>query len=317
MARIAVTGASGFLGRAAVDALRADGHDVRRLVRRSAAAPDEVSWDPKAGTVDLDALAGAEAVVHLAGAGVGDQRWSPAYKEEIRASRIDGTRTMAAACASLSPRPRVLVSSSAIGYYGDTGEKPVDESGANGSGFLAEVTREWEAQTEPADSAGVRVVHTRTGVVMSEQGGTLGGTVRAFGVPIRLMLLFKAGLAGPLGSGRQWVSWVSLADYVAAIRFLLDADDITGPVNVTAPQPVRNKDWVRAIGRAVNRPVVVPVPAFALRAAIGQFADEAVLVSQRVLPRRLEEAGFVFTQPDIEQALAHELTRRHSDPPQP
>jgi uncharacterized protein len=305
--RIAVTGAGGFLGSAVVSALRDDGHDVFRLVRRTPATPDEVQWDPHAGTVDLDALAGTNAVIHLAGAGVGDQRWTPAYKNEILTSRVDGTRTIATACASLSPRPKVLLSSSAIGFYGNSGEATVDESSPSGSGFLADVTRAWEPETKPAEDAGVRVVHMRTGVILSGKGGTLGGTVHVLGVPIKLLLLFKAGLAGPLGSGRQWVSWMSLTDYVNAVRFLLTRDDVAGPVNLTAPQPVRNKEWVQAIGRAVHRPTVLPVPGFALRAAVGPFAEEAVLFSQRVLPRRLESAGFAFAHPDIDTALAAEL----------
>jgi uncharacterized protein (TIGR01777 family) len=305
--RIAVTGASGFLGSAVVNAFRSDGHEVRRLVRRTTAAPDEVTWDPRAGTVDLDALAGVEAVIHLAGAGVGDQRWTTAYMEEIRRSRVDGTHTIATACAALSPAPRVLLSSSAIGYYGDTGEAAVDETGPPGSGFLADVTREWEPQTKPAEAAGIRVVQMRTGVILAGSGGTLGGTVHVLGVPIKLLTLFKTGVAGPLGSGRQWVSWMSLTDYVNAVRFLLRADDVSGSVNLTAPQPVRNKEWIRAIGRAVHRPTVLPLPGFALRGAIGAFADAAVLVSQRVLPRRLEAAGFTFAHPDIDTALAAEL----------
>jgi uncharacterized protein (TIGR01777 family) len=305
--RIAVTGASGFLGSALVDTLRSDGHEVLRLVRRTPSSKDEVRWDPAAGTVDLDALSGTEAIVHLAGAGVGDHRWTPAYKQEILRSRVEGTRTIAMACAQLAPHPRVLLSSSAIGYYGDAGEDTVDETAPAGGGFLAEVVRQWEPATQAAADAGVRVVHMRTGVVLSDKGGTLGGTVRVLGVPIKLTLLFKAGVAGPLGSGRQWVSWISLTDYVNAVRFLLTADDVDGPVNLTAPRPVRNTDWVKAIGRALHRPTVLPVPAFALRAAIGDFAEEAVLYSQRVLPRRLESAGFTFAHPDIHSALAAEL----------
>lgn len=306
MTRIAVTGASGFLGTALVDALRPDGHDVVRLVRRTPTAPDEVQWDPAEGTVDLERLAGVDAVIHLAGAGVGDKRWTPAYKAEILRSRVQGTRTIAQACAALSPR--VLLSGSAIGYYGNTGESGIDESAPAGSGFLADVTRAWEPETEPAAEAGVRVVHLRTGVVLSGRGGTLGGTVHVLGLPITLRTLFKAGLAGPLGSGRQWVSWISLTDWVRAVRFLLDAGDVSGPVNLTAPHPVRNKEWVRAIGRAVHRPTVLPVPGFALRAAVGPFAEEAVLFSQRVLPRRLESAGFTFAHPDLDRALAAEFT---------
>jgi uncharacterized protein (TIGR01777 family) len=305
---IAVTGASGFLGSAVVDALRGDGHEVRRLVRRTPDAPDEVQWDPTRGTVDLEGLSGIEAVIHLAGAGVGDHRWTPAYKEEILRSRVDGTRTIATACASLSPKPRVLLSSSAIGFYGDTGEAAVDESAPGGSGFLADVVRAWEPETKPAEAAGIRVVQLRTGVILSSKGGTLGGPVRILGVPIKLLTLFKSGVAGPLGSGRQWLSWMSLTDYVNAVRFLLTADAVSGPVNLTAPQPVRNKAWTRAIGRRVHRPTALRLPRFALRAVVGEFADEAVLASQRVLPRRLEAAGFTFTHPDIDSALAADLS---------
>ena len=300
--KVAVTGASGFIGSATVRTLAADGHEVVRLVRRTPSAADEVRWDPAERTVDLDGLRGVDAVVHLAGAGVGDKRWTSAYKEEIRSSRVDGTAAIAAACAALDPKPRVLLSGSAIGFYGDTGETAVDESAPAGTGFLADVVREWEAQTAPAEDAGVRVTHLRTGVVLSGRGGTLGGTIHPLGVPIRLLTLFRSGLAGPLGSGRQWVSWISLDDELAAIRFLLDVE-VTGPVNLTAPQPVRNRDWIHAIGRAVHRPAALPVPGFALKLALGEFSRD-VLGSQRVLPRRLETAGFDFAHADIDTALA-------------
>ena len=300
--KVAVTGASGFIGSATVRTLRADGHDVVRLVRRTPEATDEVRWDPASRTVDLDGLRGVDAIVHLAGAGVGDKRWTPAYKEEIRRSRVDGTAAIAAACVALDPAPRVLLSGSATGFYGDTGETAVDETAPGGTGFLGDVVREWEAAAAPAIGAGVRVAHLRTGIVLSGRGGTLGGTVRPLGIPVRLLTLFRSGLAGPLGSGRQWVSWISLDDELAAIRFLLDTE-LAGPVNLTSPQPIRNKDWVSAIGRSVNRPAALPVPGFALKVALGEFSHD-VLGSQRVLPRRLEEAGFDFAHTDIDSALA-------------
>jgi uncharacterized protein (TIGR01777 family) len=306
--KVAVTGPSGLIGSAFIKSMTGDGHEVRRLVRRTPSAADEVQWEPHSRAVDLAGLSGADAVVHLAGAGVGDKRWSTAYKQEIRASRVEGTATIAQAVASLDPKPRVLLSGSAIGYYGDTGDKDVDESSPNGAGFLAEVVRDWELAAQPAKDAGVRVVHLRTGIVMSSEGGTLGGTVAAFGLHIPVLTLFKAGLGGRLGPGTQWLSWISMADQVAAMRFLLDNGDISGPVNVTAPQPIRNKDWVKAIGRVVHRPTVLPTPAFALRAALGEFADEGPLVSQRVIPRRLEQAGFQFTHADISEALVAELS---------
>jgi uncharacterized protein (TIGR01777 family) len=305
--KVAVTGSNGLIGFALVTSLVGDGHEVRRLVRRTPSAPGEVRWDPAARTIDLDGLAGVDAVVHLAGAGVGDKRWTTTYKQEIRNSRVDGTATIAKAIAALDPKPRVLLAGSAIGYYGDTGDHEVDESAPNGDGFFAEVVRDWEKAARPAQDAGVRTVHLRTGVVMADTGGSLGGKVSALGVPVSVLGLFKAGIGGPLGSGKQWVSWISLTDQIAAMRFLLDDDAVSGPVNLTAPRPVRNKEWVRAIGHALHRPAVVPVPAFALRGVIGEFADEGPLVSQKVLPRRLEQAGFTFTHTDIDSALAVEL----------
>ncbi|MCW2918751.1 MAG: NAD-dependent epimerase/dehydratase [Actinomycetia bacterium] len=290
--RVAITGASGLIGSALTTSLRADGHDVVRMVRKEARRPDEARWDPH-GAVDTAALEGLDAVVHLAGAGVGDHRWTESYKEQIRDSRTAGTRTLAEALAGLGRPPRVLVSGSAIGFYGDTGDSETDESGAQGDGFLAEVVRDWEASAAPAAAKGIRVVHPRTGLVLAREAGLLG----------RVLPLFKLGVGGKLGNGRQWMSWISLSDQVAALRFLIDHDDLEGPVNLTAPHPVTNSDFTTAVAKAVRRPAILSVPPIALRIALGQFADEGALVSQRVVPRKLTETGFTFDHPDLDSAL--------------
>ena len=290
---VVVTGSSGLIGSALVTNLRAAGHEVRRLVRRQPSGADEFSWDPARHDIDGRALDGADAVVNLAGAGIGDRRWSEDYKDLVRRSRLDSTTTLVDAITARSDRPGVLLQGSAVGWYGDTGEDAVDETAPAGAGFLAELVRQWEAAAQPAADAGVRVVRLRTGVVLSADGGALG----------KVLPLFKAGLGGRLGSGRQWMSWIALPDQIAAMRFLLDNPDIDGPVNVTAPEPVRNRDYTKAIGRAVHRPALALVPPIALRAALGGFADEGVLVSQRVLPARLEAAGFSFTYDDVDAAL--------------
>lgn len=292
--KIALTGASGFLGSALVPALRADGHDVLRLVRRAASAPDEVRWQPEAAEVDADALHGVDAVVHLAGANLGGRRWSAAYRRRILTSRVDGTTTISTAVAQLEPKPKVLLSASAVGFYGDTADRVVDEGSPQGAGFLAEVVGQWEASTSAACAAGMRVVHLRSGIVLSKTGGVLK----------QVLPLFRLGLGGRLGSGRQYVSWISLPDELAAIRFLLTAAEISGPVNLTAPGAVTNAEYSKAIGRAVHRPAVVPVPAPALRLAVDGLADEVLLAGQRVHPRVLLEAGFDFAHPDIDLALA-------------
>lgn len=291
--KIAVTGASGFLGSALVPALRADGHEVLRLVRAAPERPDEVRWDPSDRAVDEDRLRGVEAVIHLAGANVGARRWTEAYRREILTSRVDGTTTISAAMARLQPPPRVLLSASAVGYYGDTRDRVVDEGDGPGRGFLADVVRRWEEATAAAGAAGVRVVHLRSGVVLARTGGAL--------APV--LPLFRLGLGGRIGSGRQYVSWISLPDEVAAIRFLLSSAAISGPVNLTAPGAVTNADYTKALGRAVHRPTVLPVPARPLRLALDGLADEALLAGQRVRPRVLTEAGFEFAHLDIDAAL--------------
>ena len=290
--RIAVTGATGLIGSALVDRLETAGDDVVRLVRRPPRASGEVRWDPTGGAVDVDGLGGVEAVVHLAGAGVGDHRWTPSYKQEIRDSRVLGTRTLVAAIKQLDPMPSVLVSGSAIGFYGSRGEELLTEESGQGSGFLAGVVRDWECEALTAQDLGVRVALARTGLVMAPSGGAFG----------RLLPLVRLGLGGPLGGGRQWWSWVSLADEVAALVHLVTGD-LSGPVNLTSPQPQRNIDVTRALGRAVHRPTVVPAPAFALKVALGDFAED-VLASARVMPHQLLESGFTFEHETVDAAAA-------------
>ncbi|WP_147942240.1 TIGR01777 family oxidoreductase [Microbispora sp. CSR-4] len=289
-----VTGSSGLLGTALVSALRADGHQVRRLVRRAPAGPDECFWDPEGDVLDPAALEGADAVVHLAGAGIGERRWTEAYKRELVGSRVSGTHVLATAMARAERGPRVLLSSSAIGFYGDTGDRAVDESAPAGTGFLADLARAWEAATAPAEEAGVRVTLLRSGMVLSGRGGALA----------RMLPIFKMGAGAVLGSGRQYTSWISLPDWVDAVRFLL-AHDLTGPVNLTAPEPVTNAEYTAALARALRRPTMpLPAPRLALRLALGEFADEALLAGPRVLPRRLLDAGHRFAHPTIGEALA-------------
>lgn len=312
--RVAVTGASGLIGSALVPHLRSVGHEVVRLVRRAPTAPDEVRWDPRAGTVDLAGLAGIDGAVHLAGAGVGDHRWTDAYKREILNSRVDGTRTIATALAALDPRPRVLVSGSAIGWYGDTGDRAVDETAPAGQGFLADVVRDWEAAARPAADAGIRVVHPRTGLVLDAPestvgpllsvlklaaGGSTSGIGGAFGP---LVPGVRLNVAGRLGSGQQYWSWISLRDEVCALQFLLEQDHLHGPVNLTGPRPVTNAEVTASLAQQIGRRWLPPVPAFAIRALLGEFSSE-ILGSARVLPRVLEGAGFVFQDPTIQSAV--------------
>jgi uncharacterized protein len=295
--RIAVTGASGLIGGALVPHLRARGHEVLRLVRSAPTAPDELSWDPQGGQVDVRALEGSDAVIHLAAAGAGDHRWTEEYKAVFRDSRIQSTQTIASAMAALENPPRVLVSASAIGYYGDTGDRAVDESAPAGEGFAAGVAADWEAAADPARAAGIRVVHPRTGLVVSGRGGAWG----------RMWPIFRTGVGGRLGSGRQWWSFISLRDEVHALTFLLDS--LEGPVNLTAPHPVTNADVTRAMGELLRRPTLLPVPKKALQLVLGDFSSE-VLGSIRVVPRKLLDAGFEFQDPTIEQALAYAWASR-------
>ncbi len=288
--KVAVTGASGLIGSALVPSLRASGHEVLRLVRRPARQADEVSWDPTAGTVDLQRLAGTDAVVHLAGAGVADKRWSEAYKQTILRSRVDGTRTIVRAMTALDPMPSVLLSGSAVGYYGDRGEEVLLETSARGEGFLADVVVAWEAEAEPAATAGIRVATLRTGIVMAKGGGAFG----------RLLPIIRAGVGGQIGNGQMWWPWITLVDEVRAIEHLLESD-VSGPVNLGAPNPARNADLVHAVGRAVRRPTVVPVPTFALRIVLGEVSSD-ITGSQRMVPTVLAQSGFDFAHDDVESA---------------
>ncbi len=290
--KIGITGASGLIGTALVSDLRAHGHDVVRVVRGAAGGADERPWDPAAQQLDPAHLADLDAVVHLAGAGVADKRWTEARKKVVLDSRVDGTTAVAQAMAQ-AEGPKVLLSASAVGWYGDTDDRLTDENGPTGQGFLAEVCRQWEAATAPAEAAGVRVAHLRTGIVLSGDGGALGPQLR----------VFRLGLGAPLGSGRQWLSWISLRDEVAAIRHLLTAD-VAGPVNLVGPAPVTNKQFTKALGRALHRPTLpIPVPGFALKALLGPFAEEGVLIGQRLQPAVLQRSGFTFAHADVDAAL--------------
>lgn len=305
--KVVVSGASGSIGSALLPELRSAGHDVVRLVRRPARTPDELRWDPASGDLDPERLAGVGAAINLSGPGIGSRRWTTKYKHEVKQARVDATRTLATALAALDPMPSVLVSGSAIGFYGDTGDEYVDESAPPGSDYLAEICQAWEAATAPADKAGIRVVHLRTGVVISAEGGLLDTPVPIFGIPVKLLPLFKLGIGGKLGSGKQWLSWVSMRDQVRAILFALETPTLRGPVNVTAPEPVTNLAWTKALGAALHRPTVLPIPAPVLRLAVGEFADLGALVSQRVRPRALLDAGFHFATPTIDLALESEV----------
>ena len=299
--KVAITGSSGLIGTALTASLRADGHQVVRLVRRPPRAADEIRWDPRAADAGNPVLAGVSACVHLAGAGVGDHRWTAAYKAEIRSSRVLGTRALATALAGLSPRPATFVVGSAMGWYGDTGGAAVTEDAPAGPAFLSRVVADWEAAASPARDAGIRVVYLRSGLVLGSSGGMLG----------RLALPARLGVLPRFGDGRQVMSWISLTDEVRAIRFLLDGADASGrsgPYNLTAPNPVTNAELTSALLAACRRPDFpwLRVPAPALRLGLGEMSSE-LLTSARVLPKRLLDAGFTFEYPTIGAALAAEL----------
>ena len=306
--RVAISAASGLIGSALARSLASDGAEVLRLVRRDARSAAEIGWDPADTARGLDParLAGVDAVVHLSGAPIASGRWTSARKAELRASRVDSTTILARAMAAARPQPAALVCASAIGYYGDTGDRVTDESSPPGAGFLAGLVREWEAAADPAREAGIRVACFRSGVVLSRDGGMLG----------RLLRPFQLGLGAKVGSGRQYLSWISRADEVRAIRFLLDRPQAEGAYNLTAPEPVTNAEFTRTLAAALHRPALLALPSAALRTVLGEVASE-LLGSQRVVPARLLAAGFGFEQPDIAAALAHELRRLASGPGAP
>ena len=285
--QVAVTGSSGLIGSALVGQLRADGFEVKKIVRRPVRNNDEVFWNPNIGEIDLTALSQVDAIIHLAGVGVGDKRWSAAYKSEILNSRLLGTTTIATAAKTLGVKK--FISASAIGYYGETGNRSVSESDRGGEDFLSVVCREWEAAADLAID--IPTIKLRTGLVLDPTGGALG----------RMMPIFKFGLGGKLGNGKQWWSWITLHDEIRAIIFLLNSK-ITGPVNLTSPNPVTNQEFTAALARALNRPAIFPAPAFALRAALGGFSSE-ILGSKKIVPKVLTDAGFEFDYPHISAAL--------------
>jgi len=285
--RIAITGASGLIGSALVGHLKSEGHTVQRLVRRTPVSPDEVQWDPKTGYVDLEALRGVDAIIHLAGAGVGDKRWNKRYKAEILNSRLMGTTTIANAVTELAPQ--VFISASAIGWYGESGNRAVVESDKQGDDFLAAVCREWEAAADLAQNT--RTIKMRTGLVLDPTGGALG----------KMLPLFRFGLGGKMGNGKQWWSWITLHDLIRAVTFMLESD-LQGPVNLTAPNPVTNQEFTSALARALHRPALFPAPAIALKVAMGGFSSE-ILGSKKVMPQVLADAGFEWDYPHITNAL--------------
>lgn len=296
---IAITGASGLLGTALTRALRRDGHEVT-AIRRGAPEAAAADWAPDAGWIRAGAFDGADAVVHLSGASIGEGRWSEAQRAELRSSRIDSTALLATHLAGRTEPPGALLVASAVGYYGDRGDELLDETAAPGSGFLAELSRDWEAAARPAAAAGIRTVHLRTGVVLAAEGGSLP----------RMLTPFKLGVGGRLGNGQQWFPWIALADHVRAVSFLLERPDISGPVNLAAPGAVRNREFTRALGRTLGRPTIFPVPGAALRLLFGSGpANELLLASQRVTPAVLAGAGFTFQHPGVEGALRAELGR--------
>lgn len=296
--RVLVSGASGLIGRAVVEALARAGAEVVKLVRSAVAEPGAARWSPVDGWLEDAAARGADAVVHLAGESIAG-RWTAARKRAIRQSRVEGTRTLVGGIARLSPRPRVLVAASAVGFYGDRGDEELDETSAPGSGFLADVCREWEQASEEARALGIRVVRLRFGVVLAPNGGALG----------RMLPVFRLGLGGRLGSGRQWMSWIGIEDAVSVVRAAIDREELSGPVNAVAPCAVTNAEFTRTLGEVVGRGTPLAVPGSLLRLAVGEMADEALLASVRALPRALAAAGFPFARPTLRQALRSVLGR--------
>ena len=296
---VLVSGSSGLIGSALVPALSADGHAVRRLRRAPGSGADATSWNPDDGTFAEGALDGLDAVVHLAGENIAGGRWTASRKSRIRDSRVEGTRRLCAALAALETPPRVLVAASAIGFYGDRGDALLDESAAPGIGFLPEVSRSWEAAAAPAREAGIRVVHLRIGIVLSPAGGALG----------QMLLPFKLGVGGVLGSGDQYMSWIALDDLVGIVRHALADESLSGPVNAVAPRAVTNREFTRTLGQVLRRPTILPAPAFALRIALGEMADALLLASTRVDPAALRGGSFEFRHPELDGALRQVLDR--------
>jgi hypothetical protein len=292
--KVLISGGSGLVGTALTQALRAEGHTVAHLVRPGGdASPGDVRWDPASSFVNLDAMTGTDAVVNLNGASIGGGRWSPPRKKLLRSSRIDSTRVLEDALSRMKQKPRVFVSASAVGYYGDRGDEILTESSSSGSDFLSALARDWEAEAIRAQSLGIRTVITRFGIILSAKGGALP----------RMLTPFKLGAGGRLGSGKQWMSWVALEDVVGALRAAITSDQLSGPVNLVAPNPVRNSEFTQVLASVLHRPAIFPVPAFALRLALGEMADALLLSSQRVEPERLSANRYAFQFENLEPAL--------------
>jgi len=299
--RILISGATGLVGTALGEALRAEGHEIGQLVRPGGTVrTGDVRWDPATGTVDIPAMEGADTVVCLNGAGIGDGRWTPERKKVLRSSRVDATRVLVDAIGQMARKPRVFIGASAIGYYGDRGEEILTESSTAGNDFLAQLVRDWEAEAMRAESSSIRTVIVRFGVILSTRGGALA----------RMLTPFKLGAGGRLGSGKQWMSWIALDDAVGIVRLAIANEGIQGPVNLVAPNPVRNAEFTRVLASALHRPAIFPAPAFILRAALGEMADALLLSSQRVRPEQMMAAGYDYRMADLESALRNILAAK-------
>jgi uncharacterized protein len=300
--KILISGASGLVGEALTRKLQEDGHDVARLLRPGGrrSSPEDIFWDPMASTVDAPAMEGADAVIHLSGANIAEERWTPARKAVLRSSRIDSTRVLVDTLAGLKRKPRVFLCASATGYYGNRGDELLTESSEGGTDFVALLARDWEAEARRAERAGVRTVLLRFGVILSADGGALP----------RMLTPFKYGIGGRLGSGNQWMSWIALEDVVEIACSAIASDEFSGPVNVVAPNPMRNSDFTRVVAATLHRPAIFFAPAFALRIVLGEMADPLLLASQRVIPERLTAIGYKFRFPDLDAALQKILQRR-------
>jgi uncharacterized protein (TIGR01777 family) len=299
--KVAVTGATGLIGSELAKAMISDGAQVLALSRRVRAASDTtgvVFWDPVNGEFDASALEGCDAIVHLAGETIAN-RWTGAQKERIRRSRVEGSRLLVDGLKTLTKPPAVFVAASAIGFYGDRGDEAIDESSPHGTGFLPDVCRAWEAETSRSQEFGARTLHLRFGIVLSTKGGALA----------KMLLPFKMGLGGPMGSGLQWMSWIHIDDVIAIIRFVMNHNDLRGPINTTAPQPVRQAEFAKTLGQSLRRPAIAPAPGFAVRLLLGEMGQALLLEGQKVLPRRLQEAGYTFQHPELTGALADILSK--------
>ena len=297
--KILVTGSHGLIGSALIPFLTTGGHDVLRLVRNPNPASDAICWDPQAGVIENDQLEGLDAVVHLAGENIASRRWNVSQKERIRESRVRGTRVLSESIAKLNNPPKVLVCASAVGYFGDRGDEELGEQSEPGCGFLADVCRDWEAAAGPAREKGIRVVNLRFGVILSSTGGALA----------KMLLPFKLGLGGVVGSGKQYWSWIALDDVLGAIRHVISHGDLNGPVNCVSPNPSTNREFTRILGRVLKRPTLFPLPAFAARLVLGEMAHELLLASTRVVPKQLQASGYRFRFEELEWALRHTLGR--------